>query len=79
MLFYPILKKKTSKNGVLYGLNKEHVNFIAHHETKFSHGVRPAGPGGLAGLPSGKRTSSLGPLTGRRGAEAPAQRPRPAP
>lgn len=43
MLFYLILKN--SKNGVLYGLNKEHVNFTAHHETKFSHGVGPAGPG----------------------------------
>lgn len=43
MLFYLILKN--SKNGVLYGLNKEHVNFIAHHETKFSHGVAQAGSG----------------------------------
>lgn len=41
MLFYLILKN--SKNGVLYGLNKEHVNFIAHHDTKFSHGVGQAG------------------------------------
>lgn len=41
MLFYLILKN--SKNGVLYGLNKEHVNFTAHHETKCSHGVGAAG------------------------------------
>lgn len=40
MLFYLIFKN--SKNGVLYGLNKEHVNFNAHHETKCSHGVGPA-------------------------------------
>lgn len=42
MLFYLILKKN-SKNGVLYGLNKEHVNFTAHHDAKFSHGVGQAG------------------------------------
>lgn len=42
MLFYLILKRN-SKNGVLYGLNKEHVNFIAHHETKFSPAVGQAG------------------------------------
>lgn len=39
MLFYLVFK--SSKNGVLYGLNKEHVNFNAHHETKCSHGVGP--------------------------------------
>lgn len=40
MLFYLIFKN--SKNGVLYGLNKEYVDFNAHHETKCSHGVGPA-------------------------------------
>lgn len=72
MLFYLILKN--SKNGVLYGLNKEHVNFIAHHETKFSHGVAQAGsdhcqvtvrvraatPGTLAGSRAGAPHSAHG-------------------
>lgn len=63
MLFYLILKKN-SKNGVLYGLNKEHVNFTAHHDAKFSHGVGQAGsdlcPATGAGQPrQGYRLESL--------------------
>lgn len=65
MLFYLILKD--SKNSVLYGLNKEHVSFTAHHETKCGLGVGHAGHGhgrvaGRAGGRQGRR------LQGRAGA-----------
>lgn len=60
MLFYLILKNP--KHSVLYGLNKGHVNFIAHPETESSLVRGRLAPHSLAAVRAGPaaRASAVG-------------------